>query len=102
MAYIRIVSQALLLAAVQMLEAQTIFNPAPSRIVGQAVLQQQGVLTAIAPNLVEGREFNNPQADRPGHVGDAAHSLRRRFRQQSRAGVEKRLGLLPKAITRTW
>ena len=45
-----------------MLEAQTIFNPAPSRIVGQAVLQQQGVLTAIAPNLVEGREFNNPQA----------------------------------------
>jgi uncharacterized protein (TIGR03437 family) len=53
---------ALLLAAVQLLEAQTIFNPAPSRIVGQAVLQQQGVLTAIAPNLVEGREFNNPQA----------------------------------------
>ncbi len=62
MAYIRIVSQALLLAAVQLLEAQTIFNPAPSRIVGQAVLQQQGALTAIAPNLVEGREFNNPQA----------------------------------------
>jgi uncharacterized protein (TIGR03437 family) len=47
---------------VQWLEAQTIFNPAPSRIVGQAVLQQQGVLTAVAPNLVEGREFNNPQA----------------------------------------
>jgi uncharacterized protein (TIGR03437 family) len=47
---------------VQLLEAQTIFNPVPSRIVGQAVLQQQGVLTAIAPNLVEGREFNNPQA----------------------------------------
>ncbi len=46
----------------QLLEAQTIFNPAPSRIVGQAVLQQQGVLTATAPNLVEGREFNNPQA----------------------------------------
>jgi uncharacterized protein (TIGR03437 family) len=60
-AYIRIVPAALLLAAVQ-LEAQIIFNPAPSRIVGQAVLQQQGVLTAIAPNLVEGREFNNPQA----------------------------------------
>ena len=46
----------------QLLEAQIIFNPAPSRIVGQAVLQQQGLLTAIAPNLVEGREFNNPQA----------------------------------------
>ena len=25
-------------------------------------MQQQGILTAIAPNLVEGREFNNPQA----------------------------------------
>jgi uncharacterized protein (TIGR03437 family) len=65
-AYIRIASAALLLAAVQLpvqfIDAQTIFNPAPSRIVGQAVLQQQGVLTAIAPNLVEGREFNNPQA----------------------------------------
>jgi len=61
-AYIRLVPCALLLAAVQWLEAQTIFNPAPSRIVGQAVLQQQGVLTATAPNLVEGREFNNPQA----------------------------------------
>lgn len=46
----------------QLLEAQTIFNPAPSRIVGQAVLQQQGLLTAIAPNLVEGRELDNPQA----------------------------------------
>ena len=62
MAYIRLVPCARLLAAVQWLEAQTIFNPAPSRIVGQAVLQQQGVLTATAPNLVEGREFNNPQA----------------------------------------
>jgi NHL repeat len=61
-AYIQIIPAALLLAAVQLLEAQTIFNPAPSRIVGQAVLQQQEVLTAIAPNLVEGREFNNPQA----------------------------------------
>lgn len=62
MAYIRLVPCALLLAALHLLEAQTIFNPVPSRIVGQAVLQQQGVLTAIAPNLVEGREFNNPQA----------------------------------------
>ncbi len=42
--------------------ASTIFNPAPSRIAGQAVLQQIGVLTATAPNLVEGREFNGPQA----------------------------------------
>ena len=50
----------------QFLDAQpptsTIFNPAPSRIAGQAVLQQQGILSATAPNLVEGREFNSPQA----------------------------------------
>ena len=54
-----------LLVAIESLVAQTptstIFNPAPSRIVGQAILQQQGVLTASAPNLVEGREFNGPQ-----------------------------------------
>ncbi len=53
---------AAILAARQAAEAQTIFNPAPSRIFGQAVLQQQGILTATAPNLVEGREFSNPQA----------------------------------------
>lgn len=56
----------ILVAAAQSVNAQTpastIFNPSPSRIVGQAVLQQQGLLTAAAPNLVEGREFNNPQA----------------------------------------
>jgi len=50
-----------LIAAGQVAGAQTIFNPAPSRIFGQAVLQQTGLLTAIAPNLVEGREFNSPQ-----------------------------------------
>jgi uncharacterized protein (TIGR03437 family) len=50
------------LAAGQVAEAQTIFNPAPSRIFGQAVLQQIGLLTATAPNLVEGRELNSPQA----------------------------------------
>jgi sugar lactone lactonase YvrE len=53
---------AALLAAGQVAEAQTIFNPAPSRIFGQAVLQQIGLLTATAPNLVEGREFDAPQA----------------------------------------
>jgi len=50
----------------QMGPAQTIqptqFNFVPSRIVGQPILQQQGAITAIAENLVEGREFNNPQA----------------------------------------
>ncbi|HYL78313.1 MAG TPA: hypothetical protein VEU96_29250 [Bryobacteraceae bacterium] len=40
----------------------TQFNIVPSRIVGQPTLQQQGVLTMAAPNLVEGREFSNPQA----------------------------------------
>jgi sugar lactone lactonase YvrE len=53
-------------AVLQSVNAQaptsTVFNPVPSRIVGQAVLQQQGLLTANAPNLVEGREFNGPQA----------------------------------------
>ncbi len=34
----------------------------PSRIVGQAVLQQQGLLTATALNLVEGRELDLPKA----------------------------------------
>jgi uncharacterized protein (TIGR03437 family) len=53
---------AALLAARQAADAQTVFNPAPSRIFGQAVLQQQGILTATAPNLVEGREFSSPQA----------------------------------------
>ncbi|HYL38316.1 MAG TPA: hypothetical protein VEV17_20530 [Bryobacteraceae bacterium] len=50
------------LAAGQVAEAQTIFNPAPSHIAGQAVLQQIGLLTATAPNLVEGRELDSPQA----------------------------------------
>jgi uncharacterized protein (TIGR03437 family) len=56
---------AILIAAAQCIGAQTlppstIFNPAPSRIVGQALLQQSGILTATAVNLVEGREFNRP------------------------------------------
>src|SRR5580704_11815919 len=57
---------AAVVAALQPMEAQpptsTIFNPFPSRIAGQAILQQQGLLTATAPNLVEGREFNNAAA----------------------------------------
>ncbi len=56
---------AVFLAAAPFLGAQTtppstVFNPAPSRIVGQALLQQSGVLSATATNLVEGREFNFP------------------------------------------
>ena len=57
-----IVLTAVLIAAAQSLEAQTVFNSLPSRIVGQAVLQQQGIITATSINLVEGREFNQPQA----------------------------------------
>jgi uncharacterized protein (TIGR03437 family) len=55
---------AVLLSAAQFISAQTtptstIFNPFPSRIVGQAVLQTVS-LTATAVNLVEGREMNRP------------------------------------------
>jgi uncharacterized protein (TIGR03437 family) len=42
--------------------AQITFNTVPSRIVGQPILQQQGTLTAIAPNLVEGRELYQPNS----------------------------------------
>lgn len=42
-------------------QAQPTFNQVPSRIIGQPVLQQT-TLTTIAPNLVEGREFNGPQS----------------------------------------
>src|SRR5579871_6511699 len=57
-----IIFSTVIVAATQYLEAQTVFNIAPSRIVGQPVLQQQGILTATAINLVEGREFAVPQA----------------------------------------
>ncbi len=48
-------------AIAQTTPTSTVFNPVPSRIVGQAILQQQGLLTATAPNLVEGRELSSPQ-----------------------------------------
>lgn len=41
--------------------AQAVYNTVPTRILGQAVIQQQQ-LTATAPNLTEGREFYNPQS----------------------------------------
>ena len=43
-------------------DAQVTFNSVPSRIVGQAIFQQQGQLTAVSANLVEGRELSAPQA----------------------------------------
>ena len=57
-----LIASSLFIGAGQIGLAQTTFNPSPSRIFGQGVLQQQGLLTSVAPNLVEGREFNNPQA----------------------------------------
>ncbi|HLJ46580.1 MAG TPA: hypothetical protein VKU01_11265 [Bryobacteraceae bacterium] len=42
-------------------EAQIQYDPFPSRIVGQPLLQQQ-LITSGAPNLVEGRELYSPQA----------------------------------------
>ena len=56
-----IVFSTVLIASTPFLGAQTVFNSLPSRIVGQAVLQQTGLLTASAVNLVEGREFNLPE-----------------------------------------
>ena len=61
--------------------AQTIYNQIPTNIVGQSVLQQL-LLTATAPNLVEGREFDLPEAvaiDRSAsppvlYVADAANN----------------------------
>ena len=47
---------------VSILFGQVVYNSVPSRIVGQAVLQQTTQPTATAINLVEGRELNSPQA----------------------------------------
>jgi uncharacterized protein (TIGR03437 family) len=52
---------ALFSIAASVAPAQVTFNNIPSRIVGQAILQQQGTITAIAPNLAEGRELFNPE-----------------------------------------
>src|SRR5581483_7237062 len=41
--------------------AQVTFNSVPSRILGQAIIQQQQI-TAIAPHLAEGRELYYPQS----------------------------------------
>ncbi len=51
-----------ILAAAQLVSAQTVFNTLPSRTVGQPTLQQSGTITEVAPNLVEGRELFFPEA----------------------------------------
>jgi uncharacterized protein (TIGR03437 family) len=50
-----------MVALAQVAAAQTPYNSLVSRILGQAVLQRS-LLTAIAPNLAEGRELYNPQS----------------------------------------
>jgi sugar lactone lactonase YvrE len=52
----------LTIAFARLVPAQTQFNPYPSRAFGQAILQQIGLPTVVAPNLAEGRELNFPQA----------------------------------------
>src|ERR1700674_1839831 len=52
----------LLTAFARLGPAQTQFNPYPSRAFGQAILQQVGSPTVVAPNLAEGRELNFPQS----------------------------------------
>lgn len=51
-----------IIAAAQLVSAQTVFNTLPSRTVGQPTLQQSGTITEVAPNLVEGRELFFPEA----------------------------------------
>jgi len=43
-------------------QTPTVFSSAPTAIIGQAILQSTTTPTAIAPNLVEGRELFSPQA----------------------------------------
>ena len=42
----------------QLVEAQVTLNPNPSRVIGQTSV----TLKSVAPNLIEGREFNSPQS----------------------------------------
>ena len=42
----------------QLLEADVTLNPDPSRVIGQNSV----VLKSVAPNVIEGREFNSPQS----------------------------------------
>ncbi len=50
--------------------AQLQYNGLATRVLGQAV-RQQTTLTAVGPNLVEGRELNNPQAAAVDTTGGA-------------------------------
>jgi uncharacterized protein (TIGR03437 family) len=53
---------AAVIAASSSVFAQTQYNQIPSRILGQPALQQTGTLTMVAPNLVEGKEFDQPES----------------------------------------
>lgn len=50
-----------LLLASPLAEGQILYNTVPTRILGQTVLQRSSI-TAVGPNLVEGRELNSPQS----------------------------------------
>ncbi len=50
-----------LMLASPLAQGQILYNTVPTRILGQAQLQRS-VISAVGPNLVEGREVNNPQA----------------------------------------
>ena len=43
-------------------QTPTVFSTSPTAIIGQPVLQTTAPITAVAPNLVEGREFFSPQS----------------------------------------
>ena len=60
------------------------------------------MLTAIAPNLVEGREFNNPQAIALDTSVTPPILYVADFGNNRVLGVEERLGFYARAITRTW
>ncbi len=50
-----------LLLASPLAQGQVLYNTVPTRILGQALLQRSAI-SAVGPNLVEGRELNNPQS----------------------------------------
>lgn len=52
----------LVFSALSLAQTPTVFSGAPTAILGQPVLQTSAPLTAVAPNLVEGREFFSPQS----------------------------------------
>ena len=59
--YRHLVFSAILASSIPATFGQVTLNPAATRALGAARLEQLGTLTNIQPNLVEGRELNSPQ-----------------------------------------